>query len=87
MKYCTLCKRYVAPQKKFSWILFILFLGVFYLPYYWLFAGKKYCPICKADKLTQLSPEDAEAKQAEKEERREARAEVFNEIKGRVMGE
>jgi hypothetical protein len=35
----------VHPEKKFSWVGFIVCLGVFYLPYYFL-AKKKQCPIC-----------------------------------------
>jgi len=45
MKYCKNCKQNVQPIKKFSWGLFILFLGVFYLLYY-ILMKKKSCPIC-----------------------------------------
>ena len=45
MKYCVHCQRNVKPEKKFSWVAFILCLGVFYLPYYFVFKRKQ-CPIC-----------------------------------------
>ncbi len=45
MKYCVHCQRNVQPEKRFSWVAFIVFLGIFYLPYYLIFKRKQ-CPIC-----------------------------------------
>ena len=47
MKYCRNCKQNVEPGKKFSWGLFILFLGIFYLLYF-MFMKKKTCPMCNS---------------------------------------
>lgn len=80
MKYCSLCQRYVEPQKKFSLGWFILGFGIFYMIYYILFAGKKYCPICKTNKLQKFSPEDVEAKKMEAQERKEARKEAIGNV-------
>ncbi len=79
MKYCSLCQRYVEPQKKFSWAIFLLgfltlgIISVIYLVYYLIFASKKYCPICKGTKMEKHSPEDVEAKRLKKEEKKEAK--------------
>lgn len=66
MKYCTLCQRYIEPQKKFNWIFFLLTcwfgVGLIYLAYYLIFGKKKYCPICKNNKLIKESPEILEDK-------------------------
>lgn len=92
MKYCSLCQRYVEPQKKFSWPLFLLGLllvgvgAVVYLIYYFIFAGKVYCPICKGKQLAKYSPADVEARQIEKLEKKETRKEKLDEIKNKVMG-
>ncbi len=51
-KYCTLCQRYIDPvKKKFSWGVFILCFGIFYLPYRILFVHKNRCPVCGTNKL------------------------------------
>lgn len=84
MKHCTLCNRYIEPQKKFNWALCILFLGVFYLPYYFFFAPKKYCPICKTPKLNKLSPEDEAAKTANRKEKIETVKQTFADIKNNL---
>jgi len=47
MKYCRNCTQNVQPVKNFSWVWFIVFLGIFYLPYY-LLLKKKVCPMCGA---------------------------------------
>jgi sarcosine oxidase delta subunit len=59
MKYCPYCKRMVKPVKKFSWLAFFLCLGVFYLPYYFLFKRKE-CPFCGARDLLDKEPESEE---------------------------
>ena len=51
MKYCKNCKQNVKPIKKFSWGMFILFLGVFYLIYYFLLKRKS-CPMCHSRNFT-----------------------------------
>jgi len=43
--YCSECRQYVKPEKRFSWLAFILLLGIFYLPYYW-FIKTPQCPHC-----------------------------------------
>lgn len=43
-KWCVLCGRNVVPRKRFNWVAFILLLGIFYLPFYWL--QRPHCPIC-----------------------------------------
>lgn len=43
-QYCVMCRNKVIPTKNFSFM-FAIFLGVFYLPYYFLFK-KKQCPVC-----------------------------------------
>ena len=55
VRYCGNCERYVTPQKKFNWWIFILggliswgLISLIYLIYY--FAVKKaVCPICMSD--------------------------------------
>lgn len=47
MRYCPNCKQMVRPVKSgFSWGVFLLCLGIFYLPYHWWIKPRKYCPIC-----------------------------------------
>ena len=54
MKYCVHCQRNVKPEKKFSWVAFLLLLGVFYLPYHLIFK-KKQCPICAGAEFEKVS--------------------------------
>lgn len=81
MRYCTLCKRYIDPTKKFNSAIFLLGLltfgvvSVIYLLYYLIFAKKKYCPLCKTDRLNIYSPEDLETRKLEKQEKKEAKQE------------
>ncbi len=48
---CANCGRKVKPTKKFSWLLFILFLfllgmpALLYLIYYWTKSSTR-CPVC-----------------------------------------
>lgn len=89
MKYCSLCQRYVEPQKKFSWPLFIFLCctivgGGVYLLWYFVFAKKKYCPICKSTKLVKYSPEDIESKKLEKQEKAEKRKEAIMNMKDKI---
>jgi len=69
MKYCRNCKQNVQPTKHFSWGLFILFLGVFYLLYY-ILMKKKSCPICHSRNF--------EHKHSNKELLEEDKTEVVN---------
>lgn len=91
MKYCTLCKRYVEPTKKFNWAIFLLGLltfgtiSVIYLLYY-LFFAKKVCPICGTKQLIKYSPEDREAKNLEKQEKIEKIKETAGTIKDKITG-
>ncbi len=48
-KYCPKCEENVQPYKKFNWLAFVLLMGVFYLPVYWL--KRKRCPICSTKQL------------------------------------
>lgn len=43
--WCNICHRNVVPEKKMNLLIFGLFGGILYLPYYYLFKKKK-CPIC-----------------------------------------
>lgn len=66
IKYCPLCQRNVEPVKKWSWAwFFFLWLTVagpiVYILWYFLFAGKKYCPICGTKRLQSI---DKAAEQA-----------------------
>jgi len=55
--YCPMCQQYVHPVKKeFSWTLFLVLLGVFYLFYRLLFCPEKCCPICGYDRLLRHEP-------------------------------
>lgn len=55
-KYCPLCERVVEPvKKKFSWGIFILFLGLPYLIYRILFVRKNRCPVCGTKQLTSVN--------------------------------
>ncbi len=93
MKYCTLCKRYVEPTKKFNWAIFLLGLltfgivSVIYLLYYLFIAKKAFCPICGTKQLTKYSPEDAEAKKLEKQEKIEKIKETAEVIKDKITGQ
>lgn len=48
--WCQLCKRNVAPKKKFNWRVFIFLCGIFYIPYY-LRIKKPECSICGSEHL------------------------------------
>jgi pSer/pThr/pTyr-binding forkhead associated (FHA) protein len=50
IKYCQLCGRNVYAEREFNWLVFIFFLGIFYLPFYFLKPER--CPICKSTQLT-----------------------------------
>ncbi|XER13279.1 hypothetical protein SATMO3_35300 [Sporomusa aerivorans] len=57
MKFCICCKQIVYPTKKVNWILLMLLClitsggwVVIYIPYYFLFKGKK-CPICNGNEF------------------------------------
>lgn len=63
VKYCSLCERQVEPvKKKFSWPIFLLFLGIPYLIYRAIFVRKNRCPICGTKRLISV---DKAAKQKE----------------------
>lgn len=62
-KYCTLCDRMVAPNKRFSWAIFLLLCitgigGIFYLLWYFFFTGKS-CSICGNKNLKSRKPKQA----------------------------
>lgn len=47
MRACQFCGQVVSPvKKKFSWLLFIFFLGVPYLVYRVICVRKNKCPLC-----------------------------------------
>jgi RNA polymerase subunit RPABC4/transcription elongation factor Spt4 len=56
IKYCPLCERKVEPVKKWSWGWFILLWltiagPLIYVLWYFIFARKKYCPMCGTKRL------------------------------------
>jgi hypothetical protein len=66
VKYCGNCKRWVTPEKHFSWAIFILgslftlgIAGVIYLLYY-LIAARGVCPICNSRNWTIAPKEEKE---------------------------
>jgi len=61
MRWCPFCKQWVKPAKKFSWLAFIVLLGVFYLPYF-LLLKRKECPLCGSRDL--LLRDDVAAKKS-----------------------
>ncbi|WP_129599542.1 hypothetical protein [Anaerophilus nitritogenes] len=90
MKYCTLCKRYVEPTKsKWNWGLFILLCvtvvgGIGYAIHHVFMKSKNRCPICATKQLIKYSPEDVEAKKLEKQEKKEARKEMIDNVKNKI---
>jgi len=79
----------VDPVKKFNWPLFLLLCitiggGIIYLLWYFIFAKKAFCPICKTKKLVKYSPEDAETKKLEKQEKAEKRKETIVNVKDQI---
>lgn len=46
---CLSCNSTVVPKRRMNWLL-LIFLNVFYLPFYFL--SKKRCPICRGQEFT-----------------------------------